>query len=231
MPDTDFFQKIKFKAGLKVTKAQMKKIRQYLGTKDETAEPVYEDPFNLSLRTYVWDTDLADTEIIPWKEDQAMYLAKNVAPYAPDYHVDESKTRIGYEIPFTREFYRYTPLKPSSEIFSPEPFCLRYVILMSPAGTGMALFSPARAFSGPIAISENACQDAARFDGIAADYIQAYLDAAQAAKPCDPDAKRAKAAAYSEGLLKNGGPATDPVKAAMGEDFTAALFRETLFGA
>ena len=34
-----------------------------------------------------------------------------------DYHVDEEKTRIGYEIPFTREFYRYTPLKPSSEIF------------------------------------------------------------------------------------------------------------------
>ena len=117
MPDTDFFQKIKFKVGLKVTKAQVKKIRQYLGTKDETAEPVYEDPFNLSQRTYVWDTDLADTEIIPWKEDQELYLAKNVAPYAPDYHVDESKTRIGYEIPFTREFYRYTPLKPSGEIF------------------------------------------------------------------------------------------------------------------
>lgn len=117
MPDTDFFQKIKFKAGLKVTKAQVKKIRQYLGSKDETAEPVYEDPFNLSQRTYVWDTDLADTEIIPWKENQELYLAKNVAPYAPDYHVDESKTRIGYEIPFTREFYRYTPLKPSGEIF------------------------------------------------------------------------------------------------------------------
>ncbi len=117
MLDRDFFQKIKFKAGLKVTKAQIKKIRHYLGTKDETAEEVYDDPFNLSQRTYVWDTDLADTEIIPWKEDQDAYLAKNVAPYAPDYHVDESKTRIGYEIPFTREFYRYTPLKPSGEIF------------------------------------------------------------------------------------------------------------------
>lgn len=117
MPDTDFFQKMKFKTGLKVTKAQVKKIRQYLGTKDETAEAVVEDPFNQSQHTYVWDTDLADTEIIPWKEDQELYLAKNVAPYAPDYHVDESKTRIGYEIPFTREFYRYTPLKPSGEIF------------------------------------------------------------------------------------------------------------------
>ena len=117
MTDRDFFQKIKHKAGLKVTKAQVKKIRQHLGIKDETAEEVYEDPFNLRVRTYVWDTELADTEIIPWKEDQGLYLARNVAPYAPDYHVDEEKTRIGYEIPFTREFYRYTPLKPSSEIF------------------------------------------------------------------------------------------------------------------
>ena len=117
MTDTEFFQKIKFKAGLKVTKAQIKKIRQLLGTKDETAEAIYEDPFNISQRTYVWDTELSDTEIIPWKEDQEEYLTKNVAPYAADYRVDENKTRIGYEIPFTREFYRYTPLKPSSEIF------------------------------------------------------------------------------------------------------------------
>jgi type I restriction enzyme M protein len=115
--DTEFFQKMKMKAGIKPTKAQVKKIRQYLGTKDENAEAVYEDPFNLSQRTYVWDTDLSDTEIISWKEDQGAYLAKNVEPYAPDYHVDESKTRIGYEIPFTREFYRYTPLKSSADIF------------------------------------------------------------------------------------------------------------------
>ena len=117
MIDRDFFQKLKIKAGLKVTKAQVKKIRQCLGTKDEKAEEIYEDPFNLRERTYVWDADLADSEIIPWKENQDSYLAKNVAPYAPDYHVDDTKTKIGYEVPFTREFYRYTPLKPSSEIF------------------------------------------------------------------------------------------------------------------
>lgn len=73
--------------------------------------------------------------------------------------------------------------------------------------------------------------DAARFDDIAEAYVGAYLAAAKAAAPCDGEAKRAKAAAYSEGLLKNGGPATDPVKAAMGEEFTADLFRNTLFGA
>ena len=117
MIDRDFFQKIKKEASLKATKAQVKKIRQYLGKKDENAEEVYEDPYNTKERTYVWDSELADSEIIPWKENQEEYLANNVAPYAPDYHVDEEKTRIGYEIPFTREFYRYTPLKPSSEIF------------------------------------------------------------------------------------------------------------------
>lgn len=117
MIDRDFFQKIKKEAALKATKTQVKKIRQHLGIKDETVEEVYDDPFNTRERTYVWDTDLADSEIIPWKEDQAVYLEKNVAPYAPDYHVDEDKTRIGYEIPFTCEFYRYTPLEPSSEIF------------------------------------------------------------------------------------------------------------------
>ena len=73
--------------------------------------------------------------------------------------------------------------------------------------------------------------EAERYDVIAADYVEAYLAAAQLAEPCDAAQKRRKASAYSEGLLEHGGPATDPVKAAMGEEFTAELFRQTLFGA
>ena len=65
----------------------------------------------------VMDKSLNDTEIIPWLTDREEYLQKNVAPYSPDFVVDEKKTKIGYEIPFTREFYKYTPLKPSAEIF------------------------------------------------------------------------------------------------------------------
>ena len=65
----------------------------------------------------VFDKALNDTEIIPWLTDKDEYLQKNVAPYSPDFVVDEKKTKIGYEIPFTREFYKYTPLKPSAEIF------------------------------------------------------------------------------------------------------------------
>lgn len=65
----------------------------------------------------VIDKSLNDTEIIPWLTDRDEYLQKNVAPYSPDFIVDEKKTKIGYEIPFTREFYKYTPLKPSANIF------------------------------------------------------------------------------------------------------------------
>ena len=65
----------------------------------------------------VMDKSLNDTEIIPWLTDRYEYLQKNVAPYSPDFFVDEKKTKIGYEIPFTREFYKYTPLKPSADIF------------------------------------------------------------------------------------------------------------------
>lgn len=65
----------------------------------------------------VFDKTLNDTEIIPWLTDRDEYLQKNVAPYSPDFMVDEKKTKIGYEIPFSREFYKYTPLKASTEIF------------------------------------------------------------------------------------------------------------------
>ena len=65
----------------------------------------------------VFDKSLNDTEIIPWLTDKDEYLQKNVAPYSPDFVVDEKKTKRGYEIPFTREFYKYTPLKPSLDIF------------------------------------------------------------------------------------------------------------------
>ena len=65
----------------------------------------------------VMDKSLNDTEIIPWLTDRDEYLQKNVVPYSPGFIVDEKKTKIGYEIPFTREFYKYTPLKPSADIF------------------------------------------------------------------------------------------------------------------
>jgi len=63
------------------------------------------------------DTKLRDTETIAWSEDVQAYMEKNVYPFAPDAWIDESKTKIGYEIPFTRQFYKYVPPRSSEEIF------------------------------------------------------------------------------------------------------------------
>lgn len=64
------------------------------------------------------DSAKRDTESIPWKEDVEAYMKKNVYPYAPDAWIDEKKTKIGYEIPFTREFYKYVAPRKSEEIFA-----------------------------------------------------------------------------------------------------------------
>ena len=64
------------------------------------------------------DSSKRDTESIPWTEEIEAYMAKNVYPYAPDAWIDEKKTKIGYEIPFTREFYKYVAPRSSAEIFA-----------------------------------------------------------------------------------------------------------------
>ncbi|MFC5631764.1 MULTISPECIES: type I restriction-modification system subunit M [Streptococcus] len=53
------------------------------------------------------DTSKRDTEDIPLTEDVDEYITREVLPFNPDAWVDDSKTKIGYEIPFTRLFYKY----------------------------------------------------------------------------------------------------------------------------
>lgn len=55
------------------------------------------------------DTSLRDTENVPLKESIKDYFEREVKPHVPDAWVDEDKTKIGYEIPFTRHFYEYSP--------------------------------------------------------------------------------------------------------------------------
>lgn len=62
------------------------------------------------------DPSLRDTENVPLTEDIHDYFAREVKPFAPSAWIDESKTKIGYEIPFTRYFYRYEAPKPAEEI-------------------------------------------------------------------------------------------------------------------
>jgi type I restriction enzyme M protein len=62
------------------------------------------------------DADLRDTENVPLKEDIQAYFEREVLPHAPDAWIDDDKTRKGYEIPFTRHFYRFVPPRPLEEI-------------------------------------------------------------------------------------------------------------------
>lgn len=59
-----------------------------------------------------------DTEIIPLSEDIDAYMEKNVLPYNPLTYIDHAKDKIGYELPFTRLFYKFVPPTPSDEIFA-----------------------------------------------------------------------------------------------------------------
>ncbi len=62
------------------------------------------------------DSELRDFENVPLKEDIQEYMKREVLPYVPDAWIDESKTKIGYEIPFNRHFYVYQPPRPIEEI-------------------------------------------------------------------------------------------------------------------
>lgn len=55
----------------------------------------------------VADASLRDTENVPLTEDIDAYFKREVLPYAPDAWIDKSKTKVGYEIPMTRYFYKY----------------------------------------------------------------------------------------------------------------------------
>ncbi|MEU8130021.1 class I SAM-dependent DNA methyltransferase [Micromonospora sp. NPDC049049] len=62
------------------------------------------------------DPDLRDNENVPLDEDTYNYLKREVLPHVSDAWIDESKTKIGYEIPLTRHFYIYKPPRPLLEI-------------------------------------------------------------------------------------------------------------------
>lgn len=80
--------------------------------------PVYNDDGTLVLKRgkKVADPAKRDTENIPLTEEVQEYISREVLPYNPDAWVDEGKTKIGYEIPFTRFFHEYKEIEPASQI-------------------------------------------------------------------------------------------------------------------
>lgn len=62
------------------------------------------------------DTSKRDTETVPLDEDMDAYFEQEVLPYRPGAWIDKSKTKVGYEIPFTKTFYEYLEMEPADDI-------------------------------------------------------------------------------------------------------------------
>jgi len=105
----DEFKKNDVAIGAPVLKA----ILAGLSEKDETADICMKNKTDAEP-----DTDLRDTENVPLKEGIYEYFEREVTPHVSDAWIDESKTKVGYEIPFTRQFYKYTSLRRSEEIMA-----------------------------------------------------------------------------------------------------------------
>lgn len=101
------------KSGFAVPAPLFKSILMALAERDETADICVDSKGNPEP-----DPELRDYENVPLKEDINEYMAREVLPHVPDARVDESKTKIGYEINFNRYFYQYTPPRPLEEIES-----------------------------------------------------------------------------------------------------------------
>jgi len=121
----------------KITSKREKLLRLALTEKDENAQPVIKkigpaktdpDPlhglYGITIKgkprlvEYEPDSDLRDTEQVPLLEDGGVeaFFEREVLPHVPDAWIDETKTQIGYEISFTRHFYKPTPLRSLEEI-------------------------------------------------------------------------------------------------------------------
>ena len=125
-------------AGIKLPAADLKQILKAVSWRDETAPPVIArvykpgkvtpDPLHglfaatvagkPAIVEYEPDSDLRDTEQVPLLEEGGIeaFIHREVLPYTPDAWIKEGATKIGYEISFTRHFYKPQPLRTLEEI-------------------------------------------------------------------------------------------------------------------
>ncbi|MFO0666763.1 MAG: class I SAM-dependent DNA methyltransferase [Polyangiaceae bacterium] len=99
------------KTKLDVPTPVFKAVMSALSERDETADICTDSKGRPEP-----DAELRDNENVPLKEDIQTYFKREVLPHVPDAWIDESKTKVGYEIPFTRHFYKYKALRPLTEI-------------------------------------------------------------------------------------------------------------------
>jgi len=98
-------------AGLTLAAPVVKALVGALGEHDPEAEVCRDSKGDVEP-----DPSLRDTERVPLSEGIEEYVAREVLPHVPDAWVDHARTKVGYEIPFTRHFYVYTPPRPLAEI-------------------------------------------------------------------------------------------------------------------
>ncbi|MCQ8183693.1 type I restriction-modification system subunit M [Methylomonas sp. SURF-1] len=89
---------------VRLSAPELKAVLAALSERDETANICTDRQGNPEP-----DADLRDTETVPLKESIDEYFKREVLPHVPDAWIDHSKTKIGYEIPLNRHFYRYEP--------------------------------------------------------------------------------------------------------------------------
>ena len=86
---------------------ELKTVLEALGARDETAEICLDRHGNPEP-----DPKLRDTERVPLTESIQAYFEHEVLPHVPDAWIDETKTKVGYEIPLNRHFYQHEPPRP-----------------------------------------------------------------------------------------------------------------------
>ena len=110
-----FIKELKVKGkefGVTLSAGLLKAIWNAIGERNENAEVCKDSKGNIES-----DSTLRDTESIPLTEDIYEYFNREVKPHVEDAYMDESTfNNIGYEIPFTRHFYKYEKLRPFAEI-------------------------------------------------------------------------------------------------------------------
>jgi type I restriction enzyme M protein len=126
------------RADIRLAAADIKQILKAASWRDESAPPVVArvhkpgkvrpDPLHglfeaivdgkPAIVEYEPDSDLRDTEQVPLLEEGGVeaFIRREVLPYTPDAWIKEDATRIGYEISFTRHFYKPQPLRTLEEI-------------------------------------------------------------------------------------------------------------------
>lgn len=99
-----------FAKATKLKAATLKKIRPFITEKDANAQPIAGEA----------DIALRDTENIPFTYEGGIdaFMKNEVLTYAPDAYVDDKKTAIGYEISFTKYFFKPVQLREMSDILN-----------------------------------------------------------------------------------------------------------------